>query len=405
MTARRAWRDSARQGGRRSLARVGVYYAALFAGSGASMPFMPLWFQDQGLGPAQISAILAAPYFTQIVFGTVVALAADGFRRRRTGIAAVAACAALAYLALALVHGFWAWMATWFVAVTLMVALGPLSDVVALRESRARGYSYALPRGIGSAAYLIGNLAMGALVVRFAPSAIVAWTITAAALAAVMALLALPPTPTRDDGARPSLARMTAGLGGLLRDRVFVLCLLAAGLILASHAFYNSFSTLIWERQGLHGWAGALWATAAASEILFMWLLEPWRRRLGAPRLLIVGGLGAGARWVALSLSPPLWLLFPLQGLHALSFAATFLAALRLIERLSSPDSAAAAQTMNAALSNGVLVGLATALSGPLFAALGAGGYLAMAGVAGVGVALAMLVGRLAGNRLRPDTP
>ncbi len=95
-------------------------------------------------------------------------------------------------------------------------------------------------------------------------------------------------------------------------------------------------------------------------------------------------------RWIALSFSPPLWLLFPIQALHALSFTATYFGALRLMEQLSPPKAASAAQTLNSAVSGGVLIGLATIVSGPLFDALGARGYLVMAAIAGTGVALAV---------------
>ena len=103
-------------------------------------------------------------------------------------------------------------------------------------------------------------------------------------------------------------------------------------------------------------------------------------------------------RWTTYAFSPPLWLLFPLQALHALSYAATFLAALQLTERLSTPRNASAAQTINSALSSGGLMGLATLASGPLFDRFGAKGYLLMAAmcVAGTVGALRLYgVGRL----------
>ena len=98
-----------------------------------------------------------------------------------------------------------------------------------------------------------------------------------------------------------------------------------------------------------------------------MWFLEPWRRRVGPRNLLMLGGAAAVVRWGALAFSPPLWALFPLQMLHALSYAATFLASLLLVEQLSTPRNASAAQSLNSALSGGVLSGVATILSGWLF--------------------------------------
>ena len=124
-----------------------------------------------------------------------------------------------------------------------------------------------------------------------------------------------------------------------------------------------------------------------------MWFMEPWRRRVGPERLLALGGLGAVVRWSALAMSPPLWLLFGIQGLHALSFTATFLATLRLIERFAPAEDASAAQTLNAALAYGLFTGLATLAAGPLFDAFGAYGYWPMTALAvlGVGGALVLL--------------
>jgi PPP family 3-phenylpropionic acid transporter len=271
---------------------------------------------------------------------------------------------------------------------------------MALREARAKGFDYTTARGFGSAAFLAANLVMGLVLARYGPGSVLIWVVVSTAIAAVAAL-ALPPTPAQDGETRVSARALMGELGWLLRAPSFLLCLAAVGLIQATHGFYYGFSVLAWRAQGLGAWTGPLWATGTGAEILFMWLAEPWRRRLGADRLLVMGGLAAVtplvmgglaavARWIALGLTPPLWLLFPLQALHALSFGATYLAALRLIERLSPPRSASAAQSLNSGLASGVLMGLATAASGPLFDAFGARGYFAMALTAGVGTLLAL---------------
>jgi PPP family 3-phenylpropionic acid transporter len=95
-------------------------------------------------------------------------------------------------------------------------------------------------------------------------------------------------------------------------------------------------------------------------------------------------------RWTALAFSPPLWALFPLQALHMLSYAAVFLASLQLVEQTSTSRNASAAQALNSALSGGVLAGLATMASGPLFDRFGAQGYLLMSAMCLVGLAGAL---------------
>ena len=131
---------------------------------------------------------------------------------------------------------------------------------------------------------------------------------------------------------------------------------------------------------------GLLWGVAVAVEVAFMWFMEPWRRRVGPRNLLMIGGGAALIRWTVLSFAPPLWVVVLMQALHTFTYAATFLASLQLVERLSTPTNASAAQTINSALSGGLLMGAATIGSGWLFDAVGTKGYLAMAAMSALGL-------------------
>jgi PPP family 3-phenylpropionic acid transporter len=383
------------------VAALGLFYAALFVGSGASLPFMPVWFKAHGLSGAQIGVILAAPSFARTLAGPALALWADGFALRRTPILWLGAGAAFAYAAIAWLQGFWGWLAAWTLASCLLGMLSPLADVIALRRSRRDGFAYGVPRGVGSVGYVVGNVAMGAVLQRAAVASVLAWTVAAAALAGLSARL-LPQERVHEGDEAPARGELVKRLGGLLRDPVFMLAIGSIGLIQASHGFYYGFSTLLWRRQGLSDDViGLLWGFGVGAEVLFMWFLEPWRRRLGPARLLLVGGSGAVLRWSLMAFSPGPVLLFVIQALHALTFTATFMASLRLIERLSPPQSASAAQTLNSVFSGGVMMGSVTLASGPMFDAWGFGGYSAMAAVAAVGLAGALLLAA----RLRTLTP
>jgi PPP family 3-phenylpropionic acid transporter len=296
---------------------------------------------------------------------------------------------------LGLAHGFWGWLIAWFVGSSLAAAFSPLTDVIALRRARLDGFVYAWPRGVGSAGYVFANVAMGLILQHAGPVWVLVWTVAAAALATVAARLLLPDDPVHHAGERLGVADLLRGLADLTRRPMFLLLLASSGLVQASHGFYYGFSALLWRHQGVGGWSGSLWGFGVVAEILFMWFMERWRRRLGPERLLVIGGLGAVLRWTALAFSPPLWLLFPIQALHAASYTSTFLATLRLVERFSPARSASAAQMLNASISTGLLTGLATVASGPLFDAFGAEGYWAMSGIAILGVAgaAALLIG------------
>lgn len=359
--------------------RLGLYYCAIFIGTGASLPYMPVWFRSQGLSGAEIGIILAAPSLARIAISPMAAVWADGFRLRRTPLVIIGTVAALAYGVIGLVHGFTAWLLAWTIAAAMLGTLPSLADVMGLRLSRREGFSYPFARGLGSIAFIVGNLAVGALLGVLTPDLVLYWTIAAAALAAVFARALLPPEPVHEHGEAPPRTSRWRGLSDLLRNRGFMIAVVGAGIIQASHGFYYAFSALLWRKQEIgEAWIGVLWAIGVILEVIFMWFAEGWRRRVRPEVMVAIGGLAAVVRWTALAFSPPLWLLFPLQGLHSLSFTATFLGSLALIERYAPPHTASAAQTVSSSLSGGLFIGLATLASGPLFDAFGAFGYLGM---------------------------
>jgi len=378
--------------------RLGLIYAALYCSTGVSAPYLSVWLNAQGLPGSAIGAVLAAPLLGRAVTGPLIAVWADGFHLRRTAIVLMTGAAAALDGALLFSHGFIPALLFWFASATLFNAASPLVDVIVLRRAARQGFPYALPRSLGSAAYVGANLAGGALIGRFGPVIVVPW-VTATALATTAAApLVLGAERVGHPAGTSSLKDRFAGVGALMTNKAFVLTIVSAGLIQAAHAFYYSFSALIWRAQGLSApLVGLLWGTGVAAEVAFLLFLEPWRRRVGPVRLLLLGGGGACVRWLALAFSPPVALLFPLQTLHALSFTATFVASLSLVERFSPPQSASAAQSLNAALYSGVLIGLATLASGPLFDRLGAHGYLAMALLALLGLAGALGLRSLSG--------
>jgi len=367
--------------------RLGLFYGAIFIGTGVSSPYLPVWFAHHGLSGSRIGLILSLPMLARAFTAPLLAVWADSFRLRRTALLILAALVTGAYALMAVPLGFAWWAVVWFAASSMYSTLSPLADVIALRRARIEGFNFGWPRGIGSAAFIVGNIGMGAILTRGSPELVLVWMVAASALTAVAARFLLPQDPVHEEDAPAALADRMAGLSGLLRDSGFMTAVISAGLIQSAHAFYYSFSTLAWKQQGIgENLTGVLWATGVAAEIGFMWFLEPWRRRIGPRNLLMLGGIAAVGRWSALAFSPPLWALFPLQALHALSYAATFFASLLLVERLSTPRTASAAQALNSALSGGVLSGLATMASGPLFDRYGALGYLLMSAMSAAGL-------------------
>jgi len=363
-------------GARRSIARYGFAYATLYLGTGIATPYVPLWFGSIGLGGSEIGVILAAPMLARVASGPLVAMWADRFRLRRTPIVILASIASIAFAFLLVCREFLPVFLLWFIGATALGACSPLVDIIVLRRTRVEGFSYGAARGIGSAAYVVGNVAVGFLLKMTAASIAVAGAAASAFLSAV-ALRTLLPSDKVD--AFLTRGRSESRLSALARNRLFITVILSAGLIQASNAFYYGFSALLWRSQGIdHDIIGLLWGSGVAVEVAFLWFCEPFRRRVGPETILLISAIAAAARWSILAFSPPLWLLWPVQASHALTLSAPFVASLQLVERVTPAHSASAAQQINAALAAGLFMGLATIVSGFGYEHWGAGAYVVM---------------------------
>lgn len=375
--------------------RQAIFYALLFAGTGASLPFMPLWFKSHGMSAGQIGLILAMPLLLRAVTGPLSGLWADRFSLYRTPMVVLALAAGIFYALMSIGTVFEAWrFPAYLVLFTLgfscMTSISPLIDSMSLQLSRLEGFAYALPRAVGSASFMLTNVTLGFILLIAPADTVLIWVVAAASLVAIGGRFWLAPK-RRLEVAAPAI-RQPRGeglkrVGDLMRNEGLLWLLIAVGCMQAAHSFYYAFSTLIWKSNGLSSiTCGYLWAVGVIGEIAFMSLGEPLRRRMGPWRMLLIGGIGGVVRWGIMMLSPPLWLLYPLQLFHALTFAAAYLAGLELVHRLSPKGYEGLAQTLNAAYANGVMMGIGTLASGAVYELFGARGYGLMAVVAGIGL-------------------
>ena len=373
-------------------ARVTLVMAALFSAAGVTLVYLPRWLEgERGLSGAEIGVVLSLAQFARILTGPLIAYWADGAADRSVPLKLISAATVAAYAAFFFVaDGFWALLAFGFVALSLSQTMTPLVEVAVLRATAEGKITYGVSRGLGSIAFIIANMAGGILIARFGLGAVVAWILCALTLTAASAWLGL--KREVGPGAHARTGRV-GGLGALLRNRRFLIVIVACGLIQSAHGFYYGFSTLVWRGQGVSSeMVGVLWAFGVAVEVAFLWSLASIERRIAPEALILMGAGGAVARWLAMGFAPLGLVLWPLQALHALSFAAAHVGAMRLLYREAPEHSAAMAQTLYAALSAGLLMGGSTLLSGYLYDVSGARGYWAMAAIAAAGGALALLL-------------
>lgn len=373
-------------------ARFALLYAAQFAAIGVMLPFLPAVLAGHGLSPQEVGLVLAAGSATRLVMAPLLGRMADALGHPRLVLVAAALLAAATAAGFALAQAFLALLLVNILHSLCMAPVIPLGDSLAIQAARRRGFDYGRVRSAGSIAFIAAAAVAGQAVGMGGPAAAV-W-LFAACLVATAGTALLLPAP---EASAAAVRRGSGGFRGPFRDPAFAWVLPLSALIQGSHALYYGFATIHWQAAGLSApIIGLLWAEGVVAEVaLFLW----GRRiadRLGAPGLAALAAIAGVIRWSVTAETAWLPALAVVQALHGLTFGAMHLAAMRVLAR-QPPERAATAQTLHASLGGGLASGLLMLAAGPLYAAVGAGGFWVMAGLCLVALPLTLVLR----NRLR----
>ena len=366
--------------------RLSVFFGAYFLIHGVSLTYLPVWLDARGLSATGISIASSAPMILRLLLTPGLAFLADRASAHRQMI--LAACFSAFGFLLALMQP-WPIAVTVVLIVSAQVAIGtvmPMVDTVTMTEVKRHGLDYGRIRLWGSLTFILASFIAGFAVAAKGAEAVLALMIAGMALTAAAAIMLPRSEPQAPGGAaRLTLAEALA----LVRNRHFLLFLVLAGAIQASHAVLYVFGVLHWRAQGLSaGYIATLWAIAVLAEIALFWAGR-WIKRIGALELLLLGAGTGLVRWLAMAFDPHPLLLVPLQILHAGTFAATHLGSMHWIAARVPAATAGTAQALLSTCTSGIAMAGAMLLAGPLYAAWAGRAYLAMV----VLCALALLAG------------
>jgi len=387
-----------KQQGRNGFAlQMALFYGAMFLFVGIFLPFFPVWLKSRGLKPEDISLLLAGPLVVRVLFTPVVTYLADLSGNRRRVLIALAWGSLACGLAFIPLSGFWPLMLISVLFGMFWTSVMPLSEAIAMTQVKLQGLDYGRIRLWGSLTFIIASLGGGFIIDAFGDNSIL-YMMLAALLITTLAAYNLPRCKngkarktgelteltelgeTAQESSPPQAPIHWSEALRLLLSPLFILFLLTAAGIQATHAVYYGFGSLHWQHLGLtSGVIGALWAVGVIAEVtLFAWS-TPIIKRVGATGLLIAASGGALLRWGMMALDPPLWLLFPLQTLHALTFGAAHLGAIHFIARAVPEKASATGQGLYSAFAMGIVMGAMTTLSGTLYESFAGKSYMVMA--------------------------
>jgi PPP family 3-phenylpropionic acid transporter len=366
------------------LTRFVALYAVMYAAFGVSSPFLPRFLESRGLTPEQIGVFFGLGTAARLLSAPVAGRIADLSGALRTVLAACIFASTCVAFALLHAGSFAAFLAVSVVHATVIAPTTTLADALAVEAAvpRAghRGFEYGWVRGAASAAFVLGSLAAGQVLLT-APLDAIVW-MHAALLGLAGFLVALVPPLDATARATPQERSPVGGVRLLLGLPAFRRLVVVAALVLGSHAMHDTFSMMRWLAAGIGPRTGSmLWSESVVAEVLVFVLIGPAVLRRVAPfRAMALAAVAGVVRWTIVARSTSLVALAVTQPLHGVTFALLHLACMRAIAATVPPHLAATAQSFYAVGAT-VVTALFSVLSGTLYGRLGADGFLVMAAV------------------------
>lgn len=368
------------------LARFILLFAMLYVSFGVASPFFPAFLFDRGIPSEQIGLILSCGTLIRVVSGLLGGVLADWSQARSKILAFFIFGSAVLACAFVPAHGF---LLLFSISLLHAASLAPttmLADTIALQSAHQNSetprFEYGWIRGSGSAAFIVGSLLSGQAIEIFGLTAAIcgqALFLTGAGCSAWL----IPDNRNHATIRIPALTPRAGVLSTLILNRPFQYLVLAAGIILGSHAMHDAFAMIAWNAAGISAAAGSvLWSTSVAAEVLVFFLIGPALLRLVTPQLaMTIAAFAAIVRWCVLAQTNNILALALAESLHGVTFGLLHLACMRLIVRIAPAELAATAQSVYG-ISIATMSAALTFASGYLYASLGSRGFFLMAALA-----------------------
>jgi PPP family 3-phenylpropionic acid transporter len=373
---------------------LSLFYATHFGHMAIVLPFLPLWIHSLGYPSIAIGLLLALIPLAKLVAPWTWGRLADRTGMRRGLLVGSAVVAAVAFLALGSLEMF-AWLLPVMALYAFALSPGvPFVEATALEQAESRGFAYGRVRLWGSLAFVGVSAGYGAI--RDVVDSRAGFYIGAVLLIlSAAAALRLPRgrVPSPETEARPWTLRGSGGGGGGLWTLLAACVLMQVG-----HGPYYAFYSIRLEQIGYGGAAvGGFWALAVISEVVLLTRIDSGIERLGTATVLRLSLVVAAIRWLLIAIASGPLIFAVAQVLHAMTYAAFHVAALREVFRRFDPANRATGQALYSGLSYGLGIFLGNLLAGALADRIGLPSLFA--GSAAVPLVALLLLGKMRPGR------
>ena len=380
----------------RTSAPVKAFNFLFFALLAIFIPFLPVYFDEQGLSPSQIGFIVGTGGFITIVAQPLWGMISDRTKTIRKVLLLLLVCAIMT--GFVLYHTGTYSLIILFAMLTyfFLMPVDPLTESLNFRVAESAGISYGSLRTYGALGYAVMSLFAGYIMTSFGAHSL-AYLFAAIGLVSFVITLFMPDAPV--SGKPVTLSSLKHFLSS--RETLLFLILVFISSIPA-RMNDTYLGVYIKELGGKASLVGQAWFLAAGSEIVVFALSFWWLRKGSELMLIAFSGFFYFIRFFASAWIEDPHLLAYLQLLQLLTFPVFYSAAIQYLYRIVPVEWRATGQTVLALLFFGVSGIIASFAGGALYEAFGGRTlFLTISGMSLAGTLFGIVLYRIYGHRVQ----
>ena len=340
--------------------KFSMVYFTIFLVIGINAPFWPLWLSSKGFDSRYISLIISLSVLMKIISNPFFAGLGDKYGNRKIPMLYLSIVASIILFTLSFINYQFLIGVLAIIAWAFFAPLMPITESLTTTAANKYGFDYGRTRLWGSVSFVLMAFLGGILVENYGLQ-IIPYIMS---VGTFLVFISIYLTPTVYSLPSTHKIKITT----LLRNRSFLPFLLACGAIQASHGMYYTFATIHWKNIGLsETMIGGLWAEGVLFEILLLAYFYKIRSYFSFKSLLIFAALTATIRWIITAYATEPLILVLIQSLHSITFGLTHISAIYFISEVMPERAQAKSQALYSAISMGIIMSLAIAISGDLY--------------------------------------
>ena len=340
--------------------KFSMVYFTIFLVIGINAPFWPLWLSSKGFDSRYISLIISLSVLMKIISNPFFAGLGDKYGNRKIPMLYLSIVASIILFTLSFINYQFLIGVLAIIAWAFFAPLMPITESLTTTAANKYGFDYGRTRLWGSVSFVLMAFLGGILVENYGLQ-IIPYIMS---VGTFLVFISIYLTPTVYSLPSTHKIKITT----LLRNRSFLPFLLACGAIQASHGMYYTFATIHWKNIGLsETMIGGLWAEGVLFEIVLLAYFYKIRSYFSFKSLLIFAALTATIRWIITAYTTEPLILVLIQSLHSITFGLTHISAIYFISEVMPERAQAKSQALYSAISMGIIMSLAIAISGDLY--------------------------------------